>query len=420
MALKQEHSQTLEVVNPICCGLDVHKETISACLLSTADNGREEIQLREFGAFTDDLMSLRDWLLEHGCPVVAMESTGIYWRPVHNVLENALRIVLVNARHYRQVPGRKTDIKDSQWLAGLLRHGLLRGSFIPSREVRDWRDLTRLRKKYVDKIGDAKRRIQKVFESANIKIDSAMSDIFGTSGRNLIGLLIESESLPTREEVRTCLRGTLCRKEDEVYRAMQGFFRDHHRFQLRFLWMDLSHLETMVAQLEEHITAQMSSHQAVLDRLDEIPGVNMVAAQAILSHVGPTLNEFVSSDQLCPWAGLSPGNHESGGKRKSGKNYVAGHFLKTLMVETAWAAVKTKGSYYKDKYYRLKARRGAKRAIVAIAHRMMKAIFHIIKHNQRYKELGEDYLAKLNERATLARISRQARTLGYELVPLAG
>ena len=415
---RKKNTRVLEVVNPVCCGLDVHKESVTACLLFTDQDGQEQMKIREFETFTDSLFDLRDWLLANNCPIVAMESTGIFWRPVHNVLEEAVTVLVVNARHYHNVPGKKTDLKDSQWLAGLLRHGLLRGSFIPDQEVRDWRDVTKLRKSYVKTVGDYKRRVHKLFETANIKIGVVASDIFGVSGRNLMHLLcnIPIDEI-TAEDIDTCLRGGLRGKKEELYRAMRGFFREHHQRLLKSLLRSIKQQEEEIERLDDYLEKLMVAHQDLLDRLDELPGVNQVAARGILSQVGPTLSSFPTAGHLASWCGLCPGNHESAGKRQRGRNYVRGHDLKSLMVEVAWAAVKKKKSYYKDKYYKLKARRGAKRAIVAIAHRLLKAVFHIIKHGAVFKDLGEDYLLELTKVSTLKRLQDQAGKLGYQLTP---
>jgi len=414
---KSKSNPTISVVNPVCCGLDVHKDFVSACLMSSDDHGREQVVIRKFGAFTDELQKLRDWLIEHECPIVSMESTGVYWQPVHNVLEEAVRVVLINARHFHQLPGKKTDLADCQWLAGLLRHGLLKGSFIPPRQVRDWRDLVRMRKTCVEMMADTKRRVQKLFESANIKIDSVVTDLFGASGRNLMQLLQDSENI-TLEEVRGCLRGSLQNKADELYRAVQGFFRDHHRFILQGYLGIIQDLEREISRINQRLVQIMSDHEELVERLTEIPGIQDVAARAILSQVGPSLAEFPTSGQLASWCGLCPGNNESAGKRKTGKSSVRGHPLKSLLVEVSWAAVKTKGSYYKEKYYRLKARRGAKRAIVAVAHRILRAIYQIVKNGRRYEELGEDHLLQRNREVTLFRLRKQAEYLGYQLVPV--
>ncbi len=416
---RSKDSKIIGVVHQICCGLDVHKESISACVIFPDKDGVDQHDIKVFGTFTDDLMRLRSWLLDHSCPVVAMESTGIYWRPVHNVLEDSVQVVLVNARDIKNVPGRKTDIGDSKWLAGLLRHGLLRSSFIPFKEVREWRDLTRLRKKYVQTVGDYKKRTHKLFESANIKIDSVVSDLFGVTGRNLMNLLVSDRKPLTLSEIQICVRGKLKGKEEELYRSIQGFFSDHHRFILKRLLETIDMLESEIAEFESHIRHLMRGQNALLDRIKKAAGIADVSSCEILAEIGPDMTAFRTGEAIVSWAGLCPGNNESAGKRKSGKSPVRKHHLKTIMTEVAWAAVKKKGSYFKDKYYRLKARRGAKKAIIAIAHRILLGIYHVIKDGVEFRDLGEDYLTRRNKSQKMSYLRKQAQLMGYNLVPQA-
>jgi transposase len=414
---QREDSKIISVVHPICCGLDVHKESISACMIYVDENGVDQHDIKIFETFTDDLMRLRSWLLGYACPVVAMESTGIYWRPVHNVLEDAVQVVLVNARDIKNVPGRKTDIGDSKWLAGLLRHGLLRGSFIPSKEVREWRDLTRLRKRYVQTVGDYQRRTHKLFESANIKIDSVVADLFGVSGRNLMNLLLANRAPLALADLELCVRGKLKMKVQELYRAIQGFFSDHHRFILKRLLNTIAMLEEEISLLDTQIRDLMKNQNSLLNRLDKAAGIADVASRQILAELGPDLRAFPTGEALVSWAGLCPGNNESAGKRKNGRSPVRKNHLKTIMIDVSWAAIKKKGSYFKDKYYRLKARRGAKRAIVAIAHRILLGIYHVIKDGVEFRDLGEDYLNQRNKTLKLFQLQKQAQSLGFNLVP---
>jgi len=409
-------STFIQIIHPVCCGLDVHKDKISACLITLDDNGKEQYELKEFSAFTKDLLKMKEWLFENNCPILAMESTGVYWHPVYNVIGEVMKVVLVNARHIKNVPGRKTDISDSKWLAGLLRHGLLRGSFIPPENIREWRELTRLRKTYTESFADYKRRVHKLFITANIKIDSVVSDLFGLTGRNLIDLLSNEADL-TLENIQGCTKGSLKKKTLELYESLQGFFKEHHRFQLIGMMDTIRMFEQRVAEINDRLELLTKEYQDLLDRLDEIPGINKKSAQAILSEIGVTLDEFRSMAALVSWAGLCPGNNESAGKRKSGRNSVRNHPFKTILVQVAWAAVKTKGSYYKAKYYKLKARRGAKKAIVAIAHRIAKAIYKIIKHGDTYRDLGEDYLTAPSKQKTLMNLNKRAKEMGFKLVP---
>lgn len=410
------NSTFVSVIHPICCGLDVHKKNISACLITLDEVGNEKFEIREYGTFTKELIELRDWLISNECPIVGMESTGVYWRPVHNVLEGLMEVILVNARHMKNVPGRKTDISDCKWLAGLLRHGLVRGSFIPPKDIRQWRELTRLRRTYTESLADYKRRAHKLFETANIKIDSVVSDLFGVTGRNLISLLLDPATEITPEMVQSCAKGTLKSKATELYDSIQGFFEDHHRFQLTGLMETITGFEYRIAQITEHLDQLTSSYQDLLDRLDEIPGIDKKSAQSIVSEIGVTLDEFICTAALASWAGLCPGNNESAGKRKSGRNGVHGHPFKTILIEVAWAAIKKKDSYYRAKYYRLKARRGPKKAIVAIAHRISKAIFHIIKYGDSYKELGKEWF-EIERDKKVDNLKKRAKKMGYDIVP---
>lgn len=413
---KKSNSTLIQIVHPICCGLDVHKDKISACLIQVDENGKEQHEIREFSSFTQDLQKMKSWLIKNHCPIVAMESTGVYWHPVYNTIEDTMEVILVNARHIKNVPGRKTDICDSKWLAGLLRHGLLRGSFIPPEHVREWRELSRLRKTYTESLADYKRRVHKLFITANIKIDSIVSDLFGLTGLNLIELLCKNDEL-TLEKVQECAKGSLKKKTPELYRSLHGYFKDHHRFQLTGMMKAIEMFQRQIEIVNARLEFLTCNHKDLLERLDDIPGVDKKSAQSILGEVGVTLGEFKTMSAFVSWAGLCPGNNESAGKRKNGRNAVRNHPFKTILVQAAWAAIKKKGSYYKAKYYRLKSRRGARKAIVAIAHRMAKAIYSIIKNGDRYKDLGEEYLSKPNRQRVLKNLAKKADELGMKLVP---
>jgi transposase len=413
---KTNDSQILSVVHPVCCGLDVHKDHVSVCLLSTDESGQVVSEIKEFRTFTDDLLILRKWLTAHGCPIAAIESTGVYWRPVHNVLEGYLEVILVNARHVKNVPGRKTDIADSKWLAGLLRHGLLRGSFILPKDARQWRELWAMRQSYVRTVGDFRRRVHKTLQCANIKIDSVVSDLFGVTGRNLMKLLIRRQSDITLEEIEQCARGPLRNKTQELYRSIKGFFTSHHAYVLSTLLQTVENLEAQIEAVTRALRSMMTEHDSQIARLDTIPGINEVGAMGILSHLGIDLSAFPTVEAFCSWQGLCPGNNESAGKRHSGKPVVRKQPLKTLLVELAWTAIKKKGSYYKEKFHRLKARRGAKRAITAIAHKLAKAVYYVLKNAENYRELGEGYLEQRNQAAKLKRLHTQAKAMGFVLV----
>jgi transposase len=415
---KTKDSQILTVVHPTCCGLDVHKDHVSVCLLSTDETGHALSELREFRTYTDDIHRLRDWLVAHECPVAAIESTGVYWRPVHNVLEGHLEIILVNARHVKNVPGRKTDIADSKWLAGLLRHGLLKGSFILPQDARQWRELWTTRQSYVRTVGDFRRRIHKTLQCANIKIDSVVSDLFGATGRSLMKLLILRKADISLDEIEQCARGTLKKKVQELHRSIQGFFTDHHSNLLALLLQTVENLEAQIEQITCTLRGMMTDNAAQIARLDKIPGINEIGAMGVISHVGVDLTSFPTVQAFCSWQGLCPGNNESAGKRHSGRPAVRKHSLKTLFIELAWTAIKTKGSYFKDKFHRLKARRGAKRAITAIAHKLAIAVYYVLRYGRDYRELGEAYLDQRNKTAKVNRLRAQAQNMGFALVPL--
>jgi transposase len=421
---RKEDTKIVQVLHPICCGLDVHKETVTACLIVQTPTG-ERIEQREFCTFTRHLRALKEWLLDNECPVVAIESTGIYWRPVLNVLERSVHVVVVNARHTKHLPGRKTDMSDSKWLAGLLRHGLVRGSFIPAEEVRQWRDWCRQRKILVDSVSDYKRRVHKMLEMANIKISSVLSDVFGATGRNLIHLLLSGQPI-TLTDVEECLRGSLAGKKDrkkktwELYDAIRGYFGDHHREVLKPLLRIIGALENEIALIEVRLHKLLAPYQDLINRMLPIPGISYISAWAIVAEVSPNLEAFHTVEAFSSWCGVAPGNNESAGKRKSGRSPVKGKMIKTVLVEVAWAAIKNKQSYYRDKYFRLKARLGSsKKAIVAVAHRIAKALFHIMKHGAEFKDPGKDYLSLLHAKRRYAYLCREAKVIGYELVPTA-
>lgn len=407
----------LEIIHTNCCGIDIHKDSAVVCL-SFVDKatGLMKEEIKTFSCFTDDLQKMKQWLTDHDCSVVSLESTGVYWRPVHNILENDMEVILVNARHFKNVPGRKTDVNDSQWLCNLLRHGLLRGSFIPPAQVREWRELTRLRRNLGKDQGNYKRQAHKVFQTANIKIDSVVSDLFGVTGCHLMDLLCEDREI-TLEEVKQCTRGTLSKKAEELYRSLQGFFTNHHRYQIQMLRRLIDQLTLQIISLDEHINQLMGGHEDVLVRLKQIPGVKLKSAQVILSEIGFDLESFETAQALSSWAGVSPGNHQSAGKSSTGKSPVKKHVFKEALIQMAWAAIKQKGSFWKDKYYSLKTRRGAQRAIVAIAHKMLRVMYRIIKHKDSYQEMNQIHKDKQQERK-IKRMKKQAELLGFQLTSM--
>jgi transposase len=394
------------------CGLDVHQATVVACLLIVLKNGQVQKQVRTFGTTTRELLALREWLLSQGCTHVAMESTGVYWKPVYAVLEGgALQIVVANAQHVKKVPGRKTDVKDAEWIADLLCHGLLRSSFVPPKPIRELRDLTRYRRKLVESQAAERNRLLKLLETANIKLASVATDVFGVSGRLMLRALIEGKATP--QEMADLAKGLLRKKIPELEPALEGKLEEHHRFLLRLQLERLEAAEKDLAVLGQRIQEKLKPYEAQLALLQEIPGVDWTLAAVILAELGIDMKAFGNVSQLASWAGVCPGNHESAGKRKSSRIPKGNVYLKTALVEAANAAARTRGTYLRDKFYRLKARRGYKRAVVAVAHKILVAIYHMFSHRVCYNDLGDLYLDKLNKHHLTRNLVRRLERLGY-------
>jgi transposase len=360
---------------------------------------------------TDDLETLRDWLTEHGVTHVGMESTGVYWRPVYAVLEGAFELIVGNARHIKNVPGRKTDIKDAEWIAELICWGLIRPSVVPPKPLRELRELLRYRRKLVEVQAAERNRLQRLLESANIKLSSVASDVFGASGRAMVRALIEGEASPA--EMAELAQGRLRRKRAELARALEGHVEEHHRFLLALQLQRVEATERDIEQLDERIAERLIPYQLAVTLLMQIPGVDWVVAAAVIAEIGTDMSVFVSVHHLAAWAGLCPGSYESAGKHKSVAARKGNVHLRTILVGAAMAAKNTKGSYYKDKYHRLKARRGAKRAALAIAHKILVAIYHMLSRGVGYCELGEAYLDQLDQNRTAANLKRRLERLGY-------
>jgi len=393
------------------CGLDVHQATVVACLLIISKKGEVQKQIRTFDTTTRELVSLREWLLSEGCTHVAMESTGVYWKPIYAILEGAFEIVVANAQHVKKVPGRKTDVKDAEWIADLLCHGLLRSSFVPPKPIRELRDLTRYRRKLVDSQSAERNRLLKLLESANIKLASVASDVFGVSGLLMLQALVEGKATP--QEMAELAKRQMRKKIPELELALEGRVEEHHRFLLRVQLRRLQAVEEDLGVLEHRIQEKLKPYAAELTLLDEIPGVDWKLAAGIIAEMGVDMSVFGNVSQLASWAGICPGNNESGGKRKSSRIPKGNVYLKTALVEAANAAAKAKGTYLRDKFYRLKARRGYKRAAVAVAHKILVAIYQMFSHQACYNELGDLYLDKLNKHHLTRTLVHRLERLGY-------
>jgi transposase len=403
----------MQVIIERSAGLDVHQETVVACVLVGTPGLRPRKEIRTFGTMTRDLEALRDWLKAVGVTHVGMESTGIYWRPVYAVLEGYFELIVGNARHIRNVPGRKTDVKDSEWIADLVRHGLIARSFVPPKPLRGMRELLRYRRKLVESQAAERNRLLKLLETANIKLASVASDVFGVSGRAMLRALILGTASP--EEMATLAKGRLRRKHAELALALDGRIEDHHRFLLTLQLRRLEAADQDITALDQHIAVQLEPYRAQHTLLMQIPGVDWVVAAVLIAEIGVDMSIFHSVHHLAAWAGVCPGSYESAGKQKSARARKGNVHLRTMLVGAATSASRTKGSYLKDKFYRLKARRGALRAALAIAHKILVAAYHMLAKGVPYKDLGEAYLDEIGHGRTLSNLKRRLERLGYHV-----
>lgn len=399
----------MKAVYRCCCGIDVHKKLIVACLKK---GGGQE--LREFGTMTGEIKELAAWLKQEGCEMAAMESTGVYWKPLYNLFElMELDVMVVNAAHMKAVPGRKTDVKDAEWIAELLQHGLLKASFIPSREQRELRELTRYRKSLTEECSRELNRLQKVLEGANVKLMSVLRDVHGKSARRLLDRLATNEPL-NQEEVSQLLHRSLMPKLEEITLSVEGIVTPLQRALLGQILDHIDDLDRRVKVLDEMVEQYMTEYAQALDALDEIPGIARRSAQVILAEIGLNMDRFPSAAHLCSWAGVSPGNHQSAGKRKHGRTNKGNKTLKSMLAQCAKAAKNVKSSYFSAQYQRIAARRGKNRATIAVAHSILTAIWHILKYNVPYRDLGPDYYDGFHREHKIKAYLKRLQALGWE------
>jgi transposase len=403
----------MRVIIERCCGLDVHQETVVACLLIGAPGDRPTKEVRTFRTVTRDLEVLRDWLAAAGVTHVGMESTGVYWRPVYAVLEGHFDLIVGNARHIRNVPGRKTDVKDAEWIADLIRHGLIAKSFVPPRPLREMRELLRYRRKLTESQAAERNRLLKLLETANIKLASIMSDVFGVSGRAMLRALIEGQA--SVEAMADLAKGQLRRKRSDLILALEGRMEEHHRFLLTTQLRRLETIEQDIAALDLRINERLEPYRGPHALLMQIPGVDWLVAAVLIAEIGVDMSVFLSVYHLSAWAGVCPGSHESAGRQKSGRARKGNVHLRTMLVGAAISAAKTRGSYLKDKFHRLKARRGAMRAALAIAHKILVSAYHMLAKGLAYHDLGEAYLDQIGQSRTVANLKRRLERLGYHV-----
>lgn len=406
----------MNVVYERCCGLDIHKKSVVACLLTPGGK-----QVRTFGTMTQEILAMADWLSEAGCTHVAMESTGVYWKPIYNLLEGyeQLQLLVVNAAHIKAVPGRKTDVKDAEWIADLLRHGLLQGSFVPDAPQRELRELTRHRITLVRERARIVNRLQKVLEDANIKLASVATDIMGVSGRAMLeGLVAEAGEGQTDPSVLANLaKGRLRHKHEELAQALQGRFKAHHRFMIiehlgHIDYLDEA-IERVSAEIEEKIAPFVTEGE--LEALDTVSGIGIRAAQVLVGEIGTDMSRFPSASHLASWAGVCPGNKQSGGKRLSGKTTKGSPWLRQVLMEAAHGAAHTKNTYLSALYRRIAARRGHKKALVAVAHAILVIVYHVLSRKENYQELGGNYFDERERQMIERRAVRRLEQLGYRV-----
>lgn len=434
----------MEVMYSHCAGLDVHKKTVVVCCLTVNEQGDKHKEIRTFGTMSNDLLALSAYLTVQGVTHVAMESTGELWKPVYNLLEGNFELLVVNAQHIKHVPGRKSDVKDAEWIAELLQHGLLRSSFIPPQAQRDLRDLTRQRTNLVQDRATVVNRLQKVCEWSNLKLSSVVSDITGVSARAMLAAIAQGQT--QAQSLAALAKGQLRHKRSELERALTGVVREHHRFVLAQHLTQIDFLEEQIALYDEQIRQMMAqstpphppppptappdaevdglasaqapnalSWEEAVALLDTHPGISRRMAEILLAEIGTDMSRFASAEHLASWAKVCPGNNESAGKRQAASSGHGNRWLRSALVQAAWAAVKVKQSYLCSVYHRLAARRGAKRAIVAVAHRILIALYHMLSKRQPYHELGSTYLDERHQTTLIQRTIKRFAKLGYEI-----
>lgn len=402
----------MEVLVDRAAGIDVHKKSVTVCVMPS--EGRKVVKtLNRFSTFHRDLVALREWLTEMRVTHVAMEATGEYWKPVYEVLEGWFELLVANAQHVKNVPGRKTDPEDAAWLARLLRHGLLRASFVPPQAIRDLRDLTRMRRKTVEMTSRVENRVQKILEACGVKLGSVVSDVFGATGRVILSELAENRT--DAVTLANLAKGSLKNKKSELALSLESSFSAHDAKLLKLQLQLHAQLEAKRKQIETELDEISKPYEQLIARLDQVPGLDRDVTLAILGEIGDDMSPWADEHRLAAWAGLCPGNHESAGKRRNISVRKGNPFLKSMLVQAATAAVRTKGSYYEAKFHRLVKRRGYKRAIVAIAHSMLVAIYHMIRDNKPYHELGGDWLDKRSAESKSKALVDKLERLGYRV-----
>jgi transposase len=392
----------MDVVHPRCCGLDVHKQTVVACVLLSNPTGQPHKTVRTFGTLTDELLALADWLASQSVTHVALEATGSYWKPVWNLLEGRFELLLANAQHSKTVPGRKTDVKDAEWIADLLRHGLLKPSFVPDRPLRELRELTRYRTSLVQERAAETNRLQKILEGANLKLGDVATDVLGRSARQMLEAIVAGATEADAATLAQLARGRLRVKIPQLERALAGRVAPHQRF-----------LDETIARVSDEIAERLRPVDQTLVNLDAIPGVGRRTAEILLAEIGTDMTRFASPAHLASWAGMCPGHDESAGKRRSGKTRKGSPALRHALTEAAHAAARSKDTYLAAQFRRLAARRGSKKAAVAVGHSILIIVWHLLEHADPYHDLGGNYFDTRAEPTVARHLVRRLKALGY-------
>jgi transposase len=408
----------MEVLHTHCAGLDVHKDSVVACTRHMVD-GAVKREVRSFKTTTKDLMALSAWLSVEGCTHIVMEATGIYWKPVWHILSDGeFELVLANAAHVKNVPGRKTDVNDATWLADLMAHGLVRGSFVPDQPTQEIRNLLRTRKQFVRERSSHVQRIQKTLEDANIKLDSVITDIVGLSGRRMIEALIAGETDPAA--LAALAHRRIKASPAELEAALRGRVTEHHRFLLRLLLQHIDAIDAAITQIDQEVDAKLEPFRTAIQIVSTIPGVRELSAAVIVAEIGIDMTRFPTEAHLISWSGLCPKNDESAGKRRSTRMRKGAPWLKTTLIQCAWAAARKKDSYLQARFHRLRARRGAKKAIGAVAASILTAAYHMLKNGTLYQDLGPNHFDKRATAKHVDRLVHRLRNLGFavEITPV--
>jgi transposase len=403
----------MEVLHPHCAGLDVHKETVVACVRHMS-GGKVKTEVRTFATTTGALLELSAWLGAEPVTHIAMEATGVYWKPVWHILADGdFQLLLANAAHVKNVPGRKTDVKDAEWLADLLAHGLIRASFVPDQPTQQMRDLLRTRKQLVRERISHTQRIQKALEDANIKLDMVVTNILGLTGRRILQRLIDGETLP--EALATLAHRNIQASRDQLEAALRGRVTPHHRFLLKLHLGQIDALDAAIASIDKEVEGNLEPFRAAIELLSAIPGISQLSARVILSEIGLDMSRFETAGHLVSWAGLCPRNDESAGKRRSTRMRKGAPWLKTILIQCGWAAMRTKGSYFQAQYYRLRSRRGARKAVCAVAASILTTIYHMLKNGACYQDLGANHFDQKAKTKHVQHLVNRLQSLGYDV-----